>query len=104
MNAEFAIDDLPGYSPPAPNPAIPRPTIIIQNMLFRIRQPRHDTPPSIFALDIPELGLSMGSSCDDNAKDKKAGCKNDASPTSQLVDDEPESEHAEDFADEVGIR
>lgn len=31
---EFAIDDLPGYSPPAPNPAIPRPTIIFQNILF----------------------------------------------------------------------
>lgn len=28
------FQDVPGYSPPAPNPATPRPTIIIQNKLL----------------------------------------------------------------------
>lgn len=43
----------------------------------------------------------MGSGCQYDAKNEEAGGEHDSGSTSQLIDDEPEREHAENLADEV---
>ena len=55
-------------------------------------------------MDAPEMGLAMSRSCQNDAKDEKASSEDNARPTSQLINDKPKSEHAKNFADEIGIR